>query len=150
MALVSNIISSITQNFTKFGLNSKSINWVSCIRYASKKAGSCTKNKTIKTKPKRRGMRVSDGAFVQAGTMLATQLRPRFHPGLNVGCGKNGTLFAMEAGNVMVTCEKVNLNWDRPWVKINYANREGQTIYKKHFNVIPKPQHNRFRLINTI
>ncbi|KAI4498779.1 hypothetical protein M0802_005954 [Mischocyttarus mexicanus] len=147
MALVSNIISSITQNVTKFWLNPKATN-LACIRYSSKKSGGSTK--TIKTKPKRRGIRVQDGAFVQAGTRLATQLRPRFHPGLNVGCGKNGTLFAMEAGNVMVTCEKVNLNWDHYWVRINYANREGQTIYKKHFNVIPQPQHNRFKLIDAI
>lgn len=56
----------------------------------------------------------------------------------------------MEAGKVMVTCEKINPWWKHPWVKRNYAGREGQVIYKKHFNIIPNPQHNQFQLIDKI
>lgn len=56
----------------------------------------------------------------------------------------------MEPGKVIVTCEKVDLNWEHSWIKRNYAGRENQVIYKKHFNVIPIPQHNRFKLIDKI
>ncbi|KAK2582750.1 hypothetical protein KPH14_005017 [Odynerus spinipes] len=147
MALASNLILSTVQSVTRSLLSPLSIN-LPCIRYASKKSTGSTRNKPIRTRPKHRGWRVQDGWFVQAGTILATQLKPRFHPGLNVGFGRNATLFAIEAGRVMVTCEKINPNWDHTWVIRHYAGREGQTIYKKHFNVIPIPQHDRFKLIN--
>ncbi|KYN02183.1 hypothetical protein ALC62_06966 [Cyphomyrmex costatus] len=74
----------------------------------------------------------------------------RFHPGLNVGLSRDGSLFALQPGRVVVTCEKVDLNWENFWVKRDYAGRENQVIYKKHFNIIPKPQHNTFKLIDTI
>jgi large subunit ribosomal protein L27 len=54
------------------------------VRNASKKTGGSTKNTNCKVKPKRRGWKVQDGHFVQAGHMLATQRTTRFHPGLNV------------------------------------------------------------------
>ena len=67
-----------------------------------------------------------------------------------VGFGKNGTLFALEAGKVIVTCEKMNLNWDHTWIIRTYGGRIGDTIYKKYFNVIPEPQHNRFKLVEEV
>lgn len=101
-------------------------------------------------RPKHRGWQVQDGHFVSAGTLLATQLTLRFHPGLNVGFGKNGTLFALEHGRVVVTCEKFEPNWEHTWVQRTYAGREDQTIYKKYFNVIPEPQHQRFKLVDEV
>lgn len=59
-------------------------------------------------------------------------------------------MFALEAGRVMVTCEKVDLNWEHSWVMRNYEGRTGQAFYKKYYNVIPEPQHNRFKLIDKI
>lgn len=56
----------------------------------------------------------------------------------------------MHPGKVVITCEKIKPDWEHTWIQKNYAEREGQTIYKKHFNVIPEPQHNRFKLINKI
>ncbi|XP_049865427.1 50S ribosomal protein L27 [Pectinophora gossypiella] len=120
------------------------------VRYASKKTGGSTKNTNCKTKPKHRGWKVQDGHNVQAGKMLATQNSTRFHPGLNVGFGRNGTLFAMEAGKVVVTCEKFDPYYGHPWVQRFYGGREGQIIYKKYYNVIPEPQHQRFKLIEEI
>ncbi|XP_045459715.1 39S ribosomal protein L27, mitochondrial isoform X1 [Melitaea cinxia] len=120
------------------------------IRNASKKTGGSTKNTNCKVKPKHRGWKVQDGHYVKAGHMLATQRTTRFHPGLNVGLGRNGTLFAMEAGKVVVTCEKFDPFWEHTWVQRIYSGREDQTIYKKYFNVIPEPQHNRFKLIDEI
>ncbi|XP_026748181.1 50S ribosomal protein L27 [Galleria mellonella] len=120
------------------------------VRNASKKTGGSTKNTSCKVKPKRRGWKVQDGHFVEAGHMLATQRTTRFHPGLNVGFGRNGTLFAMEAGRVVVTCEKFDPNWEHTWVQRLYGGREQQTILKKYFNVIPEPQHQRFKLIDEV
>lgn len=67
-----------------------------------------------------------------------------------VGIGRNGTLFALEAGKVFVTCEKMDPNWDHSWVQRSYGNRKGQSMYKKYFNIIPKEQHNRFKLVDSI
>lgn len=55
------------------------------VRNASKKTGTSTRNKKGHPRPKHRGWKVQDGHYVSQGTLLATQLRPRFHPGLNVG-----------------------------------------------------------------
>jgi len=69
---------------------------------------------------------------------------------LQVGFGRNGTLFAMEHGKVYVTCEPIDPNWDHSWIQRNYAGRQDQTIYKKFFNVIPENQHQRFKLVEEI
>lgn len=55
------------------------------VRFASKKAGSGARwQSSGNRKKKYRGLKHKDGEFVQAGTMLATQLTLRFFPGLNV------------------------------------------------------------------
>ncbi|XP_023173435.1 39S ribosomal protein L27, mitochondrial [Drosophila hydei] len=123
---------------------------ITTIRNASKKTGGSTRNKKGHPRPKHRGWRVQDGHYVSHGTILATQLTTRFHPGLNVGLGRNGTLFAIEHGKVVVTCEPIDPNWDHTWIQRNYAGRQDQTIYKKFFNVIPEKQHQRFRLVDEI
>lgn len=69
---------------------------------------------------------------------------------LQVGFGKNGTLFALTPGRVVVTAETINPNWEHTWIQRIYAGREDQRIWKKHFNVIPFAQHNRFRLIDEV
>ncbi|XP_066599824.1 large ribosomal subunit protein bL27m [Prorops nasuta] len=120
------------------------------IRHASKKASGSTRNKPIKTKPKHRRLKVQDGHVVTKSTMLATQLTPRYHPGLHVGFGRNATLYALESGRVMITCEQIDPRWDFYWVKRAYEGREGQVIYKKYVNVIPEPQHNQFKLIDLV
>lgn len=55
-----------------------------CVRYASKKASSSTRIKPGHPRPKHRGWKVQDGHNVHRGHILATQLKARFHPGLNV------------------------------------------------------------------
>lgn len=64
--------------------------------------------------------------------------------------GKNGTLFALQEGRVVVTSDQFQPNWEHTWVQRIYAGREDQTIFKKYFNVIPIEQHNRFKLIDEI
>ncbi len=49
---------------------------------------------------KRLGAKRSDGQVVTAGSILVRQRGTHFHPGKNVGIGKDDTLFAMVAGKV--------------------------------------------------
>ena len=50
--------------------------------------------------PKYLGVKRSDGQVVSAGTIIVRQRGTKFHPGTNVGCGRDYTLFALEAGRV--------------------------------------------------
>ena len=49
----------------------------------------------------RRGVKKYGGEFVRAGNIIVRQVGNRFHPGLNVGQGKDYTLFALTDGKVM-------------------------------------------------
>ena len=42
----------------------------------------------------RRGVKVYGGQVAQAGNILVRQVGTRIHPGKNVGCGRDFTLFA--------------------------------------------------------
>lgn len=48
----------------------------------------------------RLGVKRGDGQIVSAGSILVRQRGTKFHPGNNVGLGKDDTLFAMIDGNV--------------------------------------------------
>jgi large subunit ribosomal protein L27 len=48
----------------------------------------------------RRGVKVFGGQRVSAGSILVRQLGTRIHPGRNVGCGRDFTLFALCDGQV--------------------------------------------------
>jgi large subunit ribosomal protein L27 len=47
-----------------------------------------------------RGVKRHDGNFVVAGNILVRQLGTKFHPGQNVGVGRDWTLFALVDGVV--------------------------------------------------
>ena len=49
---------------------------------------------------KRLGPKRADGQFVLAGNILVRQRGTHFHPGTNVGIGKDDTLFAVAEGRV--------------------------------------------------
>ena len=49
---------------------------------------------------KRLGVKRSDGQSVLAGNILVRQRGTKFHPGNNVGIGKDDTLFALTDGVV--------------------------------------------------
>ncbi len=49
---------------------------------------------------KRLGVKRHDGQVVTAGSILVRQRGTHFHPGANVGIGKDDTLFAKVAGRV--------------------------------------------------
>jgi large subunit ribosomal protein L27 len=48
----------------------------------------------------RLGIKRSDGELVLAGTIILRQRGTRVHPGLNVGVGRDHTLYALTAGAV--------------------------------------------------
>ena len=50
--------------------------------------------------PQHRGVKRFGGQAVTAGSILVRQNGTKFHPGQNVGIGKDNTLFAKTAGNV--------------------------------------------------
>ncbi|NLI95785.1 MAG: 50S ribosomal protein L27 [Synergistaceae bacterium] len=49
---------------------------------------------------KRLGLKRHDGQVVNAGTILVRQRGTKIHPGVNVGRGKDDTLFALKPGIV--------------------------------------------------
>jgi large subunit ribosomal protein L27 len=48
----------------------------------------------------RLGVKRSDGQLVLAGTIILRQRGTRVHPGVNVGVGRDHTLYALSAGAV--------------------------------------------------
>lgn len=66
---------------------------------AHKKAGGSTRNGRD-SESKRLGVKVFGGQTTRAGTIIVRQRGTHFHPGENVGCGKDHTLFAKADGVV--------------------------------------------------
>ena len=66
---------------------------------AHKKAGGSSRNGRDSA-GQRRGVKRFGGQLVSAGTILVRQLGTRIHPGHNVGCGRDYTLFAKIDGVV--------------------------------------------------
>lgn len=67
--------------------------------FAHKKGVGSTKNGRD-SESKRLGLKRADGQFVLAGNILVRQRGTHFHPGNNVGKGKDDTLFAKVDGKV--------------------------------------------------
>ncbi len=57
--------------------------------------------------PKTRGIKKYKGETVKAGNIIIRQKGQRFKPGVNVGIGKDATLFALVAGVVNYKPNKV-------------------------------------------
>ena len=66
---------------------------------AHKKAGGSTRNGRD-SESKRLGVKCYGGESVIAGNIIIRQRGTRFHPGANVGCGRDHTLFAKSDGTV--------------------------------------------------
>jgi large subunit ribosomal protein L27 len=67
---------------------------------AHKKAGGSSRNGRD-SQSKRLGVKRFGGETVAAGNILVRQRGTQFHPGDNVGCGKDHTLFATADGKVL-------------------------------------------------
>ena len=66
---------------------------------AHKKAGGSSRNGRDSA-GQRRGVKRFGGEVVRAGNILVRQLGTKFHPGKNVGMGRDYTLFALIDGTV--------------------------------------------------
>ena len=66
---------------------------------AHKKAGGSSRNGRD-SESKRLGLKAFGGEHVNAGSILVRQRGTRFHPGINVGIGKDHPLFATATGQV--------------------------------------------------
>ena len=64
------------------------------------KKGQGTSKNGRDSNSKRLGIKRYDGQEVKSGTILIRQRGTRFHPGKNVGIGKDHTLFALVDGVV--------------------------------------------------
>ena len=66
---------------------------------AHKKAGGSSRNGRDSL-GQRRGIKLYSGQTVKAGSIIVRQLGTKIHPGVNVGMGKDYTLFAKADGVV--------------------------------------------------
>ncbi len=58
------------------------------------------------SKPKMLGVKRYDGQLVRAGTIIVRQRGTRINPGVNVGLGRDFTLFALRDGTVKFEWER--------------------------------------------
>jgi large subunit ribosomal protein L27 len=73
--------------------------------FASKKGAGSTKNGRD-SHSKRLGIKKYDGEIVSGGSILFRQRGTKIKPGLNVGLGKDYTLFALKKGKVKYYTQK--------------------------------------------
>ena len=66
---------------------------------AQKKGGGSTRNGRD-SQPKMLGVKAFGGELISAGSIIVRQRGTKFHPGTNVGIGKDHTLFALVDGHV--------------------------------------------------
>jgi large subunit ribosomal protein L27 len=66
----------------------------------SKKKGAASSRNGRDSNAQRLGVKRYSGEVVTAGTIIVRQRGTRFHPGYNVGLGKDDTLFAKANGVV--------------------------------------------------
>lgn len=74
---------------------------------AHKKAGGSTRNGRD-SNAKRLGVKRYGGELVAAGNIIVRQRGTHFHPGANVGIGKDHTLFATVNGKVVFEVKGAN------------------------------------------
>lgn len=70
------------------------------IQLFAHKKGTGSSHNGRDSESKRLGPKRADGQFVLAGNILVRQRGTKYHPGNNVGIGKDDTLFALIDGTV--------------------------------------------------
>jgi large subunit ribosomal protein L27 len=87
---------------------------------ATKKAAGTASNLTD-SNPKYLGIKKNHGQFVIAGNILVRQRGTNFRPGINVGMGKDHTLFSLIDGKVVFT-HKRKINFDNTFTTRKVVN----------------------------
>lgn len=90
---------------------------------AHKKSGGSSRNGRD-SESKRLGVKKYGGEHVLAGNILVRQRGTTFHPGVNVGLGRDHTLFATATGSVKFTTKRGG----RCYVSILAANDDAQAM----------------------
>jgi large subunit ribosomal protein L27 len=67
---------------------------------AQKKGGGSTRNGRD-SQPKMLGVKAYGGEVISSGSIIVRQRGTQFHPGVNVGLGRDHTLFALADGEVV-------------------------------------------------
>ena len=75
---------------------------------AHKKGQGSTRNGRD-SNPQYRGVKLYGGQFAKAGSIIVRQCGTKFHPGFNVGMGKDNTLFAKADGFVSFRGKKIDV-----------------------------------------
>ena len=70
------------------------------IQFFAHKKGQGSSSNGRDSNPQYLGIKRGDGQIVTAGTIIVRQRGTKFHPGRNVGRGKDDTLFALSDGKV--------------------------------------------------
>lgn len=86
---------------------------------AHKKAGGSTRNGRD-SHSKRLGVKLYAGQLIKAGNIIIRQRGTQFHPGINVGIGKDHTLFALVDGKVRFATKGAKL---RKYVNVDAASK---------------------------
>ncbi len=71
------------------------------VRFATKKSSGSSKNSKT-SNPKFLGFKRTNGQQVTVGTIVLRQRGTPFHPGANMGLGRDHTLFALKNGKVVI------------------------------------------------
>jgi large subunit ribosomal protein L27 len=80
------------------------------------KKGAGTSRNGRDSNAKRRGVKVYGGQVVTAGSIIVRQVGTKFKAGLNVGMGRDFSLFALKAGVVVFDREGSRVNVKVPAV----------------------------------
>ncbi len=72
---------------------------------ATKKAGGSSRNGRDSA-GRRLGAKKSDGQYVISGNIIIRQRGTKFHPGKNVGLGRDHTIFALTEGTVQFVTKR--------------------------------------------
>jgi len=92
---------------------------------AQKKGGGSTRNGRD-SESKRLGVKAYGGQLINAGSIIVRQRGTKFHPGVNVGIGKDHTLFALVEGKVNCCqrpAEQVNRVYPRGLIGFGSAEK---------------------------
>ncbi|MDR3279761.1 MAG: 50S ribosomal protein L27 [Synergistaceae bacterium] len=70
------------------------------LQFFAHKKGQGSSSNGRDSNPQYLGVKRGDGSLVTAGTIIVRQRGTKYHPGRNVGIGKDDTLFALSGGRV--------------------------------------------------
>ena len=95
------------------------------VRFATKKTGG-DGGKSVSSNPKYLGLKIYGDQLAKAGNIIMRQRGARYHPGENVGIGRDFTLYALKDGFVEFTRRKLKRPSARyrTWIHVRAHSKE--------------------------